>query len=196
VVNRKKGKKVSTILLAGFGGQGVLSMGQFLAYAGMLEGKEVSWVPAYGPEMRGGTANCLITIADEEIDSPVFEFPDAVIAMNRPSLDKFEKKVGSGGILITNSSMIDRKVEREDLQLIEIPANELANSLGNIKVANMIMVGALLELTGIVRVDSVLECLQKVLSNSNEKLITINRRALELGAECVQLRDEKQRLAV
>jgi len=196
VSNKPKGKKVNSILLAGFGGQGVLSMGQFLAYAGMLEGKEVSWVPSYGPEMRGGTANCLVTISDEEIDSPVFDYPDVVVAMNRPSLDRFENKVCCGGILITNSSMIDRPVQRGDIRLYEIPANEIANSLGNIKVANMVIIGALLEITGVVEVDSVVECLQKVLPASKPHLLVINKRALEMGAELVSSQDKKQRVAV
>ncbi len=198
VANKTKGNKVNTILLAGFGGQGVLTMGQFLAYSGMLEEKEVSWVPSYGPEMRGGTANCLITIGDEEIDSPIFESPDAAIVMNRPSLDKFENRVRPGGFLLADSSMIDRPIQRGDICSYAIPANEIANSLGNIKVANMVLLGALLELTNVIKRDSLIECLQKVLSSSKQQLLDINRKALEKGADFVreQLREEKQRVAV
>jgi len=198
VANKLKGNKVNTILLAGFGGQGVLSMGQFLAYAGMLEGKEVSWVPSYGPEMRGGTANCLITIGDEEIDSPVFDTPDNAIVMNRPSLDKFENRIRSGGVLIADSSMVDRSVQRGDIRSYAIPANEIANSLGNIKVANMVLLGALLELTSVVKRDSLIDCLQKVLSPSKQQLLDVNKKALEKGADFVrqQLREEKQQVAV
>lgn len=198
MANKLKGNKVNTILLAGFGGQGVLSMGQFLAYAGMLEGKEVSWVPSYGPEMRGGTANCLITIGDEVIDSPIFDAPDNAVVMNRPSLDKFENRIRPGGILIADSSMIDRPVQRGDISSYAIPANEIANSLGNIKVANMVLLGALLELTGVVKRDSLIDCLQKVLSSSKQELLDVNRKALEKGADFVrqQLREEKQQVAV
>jgi 2-oxoglutarate ferredoxin oxidoreductase subunit gamma len=186
MANKLKGNKVNTILLAGFGGQGVLSMGQFLAYAGMLEGKEVSWVPSYGPEMRGGTANCLITIGDEVIDSPIFDAPDNAVVMNRPSLDKFENRIRPGGILIADSSMIDRPVQRGDISSYAIPANEIANSLGNIKVANMVLLGALLELTGVVKRDSLIDCLQKVLSSSKQELLDVNRKALEKGADFVR----------
>ena len=174
------------ILIAGFGGQGVLSTGQLLAYAGMLEGRNVSWIPSYGPEMRGGTANCGVTIADEAISSPVVSEPTVLIAMNRPSLEKFEKVVVPGGIIFVNSSLIDVKSTREDVRVYYIPANNMAEELGNAKVANNIILGALIELTGVVSVDAVEESLRKVLPPHHHKLIPINRKALETGVELVK----------
>lgn len=195
--NKLNEKKYNAILLAGFGGQGILSMGQFLAYAGMLEGKEVSWVPSYGPEMRGGTANCLITIADDEIDSPVFDTPDNVIVMNRPSLEKFEDRVRPGGILIVDSSMVDRPVKRKDIDAYAIPAKEIANDLGNVKTANMVLLGALLELTGVVSRDSLIDCLKEVLPPSKQRNADINKQALTKGADYIRQRQkEKQPVAV
>ena len=132
------------IIIAGFGGQGVLFCGQLLAYAGMDEGKEITWIPSYGPEMRGGTANCTVVISDEEIGSPFVHNPQAVIAMNRPSLDKYEDLVKPGGFLVINTSMTDRKANRKDITVIEIAANEKAEELGDQRMANMVLLGALL----------------------------------------------------
>ncbi len=174
------------ILIAGFGGQGVLSTGQLLAYAGMLEGRHVAWIPSYGPEMRGGTANCGISISDKPISSPVVSEPTVLIAMNRPSLEKFEKTVVSGGIIFVNSSLIDIKAKRQDVRVFYIPANDMAEELGNAKVANNIILGALLELTGVVSNDTVEESLRKVLPPHHHKLIPLNRKALETGAEMVR----------
>jgi len=185
-------KEYNTILLAGFGGQGVLSMGQFLAYAGMIEEKEVAWIPSYGPEMRGGTANCLVTISQEEIDSPVFEFPDAAIIMNRPSLERFEKQVRAGGVLIVNASLVDLAPQRKDVQAFLVPANELSSQLGNSKVANMVMLGALIEVTKVVKIESVIECLKNVLPDSKYHLLSLNRSALEMGAEYVRYQVNEQ----
>lgn len=139
---------IEQVIMAGFGGQGVMSMGQLLAYSGMLEGKNVSWLPSYGPEMRGGTANCNVIVSDDEIGSPIVTEATAVIAMNLPSLDKFEHSVMPGGTLIINSSLIERKCSRTDIDVFYIPANEIADELGNNRVANMVMLGAYLKKLG------------------------------------------------
>ena len=131
------------VLIAGFGGQGVLSTGQLLAYAGMVEGKHVAWIPSYGPEMRGGTANCGVSVSTTPISSPVVSEPTVLIAMNRPSLEKFEPWVVPGGLIMVNSSLIKIKVKRTDVRIIYVPANDLAEELGNSKVANNIILGAL-----------------------------------------------------
>ena len=129
------------MIFAGFGGQGVMLMGQILAYAGMLEGQQVSWFPAYGPEMRGGTANCSIIIGDEPVGTPIVTEPSVVVAMNLPSLDKFEPMLHADGTLLINSSLIDRKPHRTDIKTYYVPCNDIAQELGNLKVANMVMVG-------------------------------------------------------
>ena len=172
------------IILAGFGGQGVMSMGQLLAYAGLVEDKHVSWIPSYGPEMRGGTANCSVTISDEEVSSPIITEPDTLIALNRPSLEKFEKDVKPGGWLLLNASMIDIEPKRQDLRVLKIPAMELANEkLGNSRVANMIILGAFVCLTGAVTIESVIGALKKVLPDYRHNLIPLNHQALEIGIE-------------
>jgi 2-oxoglutarate ferredoxin oxidoreductase subunit gamma len=157
-------------LFAGFGGQGMLLMGQFLAYAGMLENKHVSWLPSYGPEMRGGTANCSVVVSDKPIASPVITKASCVVAMNRPSLDKFEQTVKPGGLLIVNSSLIDRKATREDIEVMYIPANEIAEELGNAKVANIVILGAYLEKTKCVGMDSVLQAFKHKLGERKAHL--------------------------
>jgi 2-oxoglutarate ferredoxin oxidoreductase subunit gamma len=170
------------LIIAGFGGQGVLSMGMLLAYAGMLEGRNVTWLPAYGPEMRGGTANCNVIISDEEIGSPLVLSASSVIAMNRPSLEKFEGAVERGGLLFVNCSLIECRAVRTDIEAIYVPANEIAASLGNERTANMVMLGAFLERTRLVDPESVIESLPKVWGKGKEKMIPINREALALGA--------------
>ncbi len=175
------------IICAGFGGQGVMSMGQLLTYAGMLEGKEVSWLPSYGPEMRGGTANCAVTVSDRPVGSPVIA-GDATcaIVMNLPSLDKFENEVISGGKILVNSSLIERKVKRNDVEVYYVPANDIALELGNPKVANMIMLGAYLKTNPTVEVESILEAFKKVFGPSKEKFVPLNKEALMKGAEAVK----------
>ncbi|MEW6624094.1 MAG: 2-oxoacid:acceptor oxidoreductase family protein [Bacillota bacterium] len=170
------------IIIAGFGGQGVMSMGQLLTYAGMLEGKHVSFIPSYGPEMRGGTANCAVVVSDEEIGSPIVTEPNCVIAMNLPSLKKFEPTLVPGGLLLINSSLIKEESSRKDIRVCRIAVNELAAELGNDKVANMVMLGAFLGATGVVAIDSVVESLKKVLPERRHNLIPLNKKALELGA--------------
>ncbi len=177
------------LIIAGFGGQGVMSMGQLLTYAGMIENKQVAWIPSYGPEMRGGTANCAVTISDTEISSPIVTEPTSVIIMNQPSLKKFEPALKPGGFLLVNSSLVAGKASRKDIRVIEIPANELANErLGNTKVANIIILGAYIELTKVVTIDSIIESLKKVLPARRHNLIPLNRKALEVGAKIVRER--------
>ncbi|MDI6813702.1 MAG: 2-oxoacid:acceptor oxidoreductase family protein [Desulfitobacteriaceae bacterium] len=172
------------IILAGFGGQGVMSMGQLLAYAGMEEDKQVSWIPSYGPEMRGGTANCSVTISDVPVSSPLISEPDTLIVLNRPSLEKFEQDIKPGGLLLINSSLVDRDPLRKDLRILKIPADDLANEkFGNTRVANMILLGAFVAITKAVSLDSVVGALKKVLPEYRHNLIPLNRQALELGAE-------------
>ena len=173
-------------LFAGFGGQGMLLIGQFLAQAGMKEGKFVSWLPSYGPEMRGGTANCSVCVSDKEIASPVITSATCVVAMNRPSLDKFEKAVRPGGLLIINSSLIDVKAKRDDIQVLYVPANEIAEKLGSPQVANVVILGAYLEKTHAVSIDSVLECIAAKLGKKKAHLVDINKQALVAGAEAVR----------
>ncbi|MBZ2175959.1 2-oxoacid:acceptor oxidoreductase family protein [Schnuerera sp. xch1] len=174
------------ITIAGFGGQGVMAIGQLLTYAGMIEDKNVSWLPSYGPEMRGGTANCGVTISSEDVGSPVVVDASTAIVMNKPSLDKFEPTIVEGGKLFINSSLIDQKAERDDIEVYYIPANEIAEELGNMKVANMVILGAYLEVAKPVKVESILEGFTKVFGEKKAKLIPINKKALEKGAEVVR----------
>lgn len=174
------------VIMAGFGGQGVMLIGKLLTYAGMIDNKEVSWLPSYGPEMRGGTANCHVTVSDTPVGSPIITEATAAIVMNRPSLDKFEKDVLSNGKLLVNKSLIDKKAERNDLDVYYIPANEIAMELGNLKVANMVMLGAYIELTKVVSLEALYKTLEKNLQGPKAKLIPINKAAIEKGAEAVK----------
>lgn len=174
------------VIIAGFGGQGVMSIGQMLTYAGMIEEKNVSWLPSYGPEMRGGTANCNVIVSDDPVASPIVTEATAVLALNKPSLDKFESYIQENGIVIINSSLIDKKCSRNDVKAYYVPANDIALELGNGKIANMVMLGAYLELTKAVSIESILEALKKVLGEAKAGLIPINREALERGAACIQ----------
>jgi 2-oxoglutarate ferredoxin oxidoreductase subunit gamma len=169
------------IIIAGFGGQGIMSLGQVLCYSGMKEGRSVSWLPSYGPEMRGGTANCHVIVSDDDVASPIVSMADAVIAMNLPSLDKFESRVKPGGRLFINSSLIHKKAVRDDIEVYYIPANEMAVELGNSRVAGMVILGAYLEKAHTVSTDSVMESLKKVLGKKKESLIPINRKAMQQG---------------
>lgn len=173
------------LIIAGFGGQGVLLMGQLLAKAAMLENKNTAWIPSYGPEMRGGTANCSVTISEKEIYSPIVVKATTVIAMNRPSLEKFEEDVLPGGNLFINSSMVDIKSTRDDINVYYVPCNEIAHDLGNPKVGNMIMLGAYLEKCPQVSVDSVLQALLEKLGEKKAHLLSVNREAFEKGASAL-----------
>ena len=175
------------VICAGFGGQGVMLIGQLISYAGMLEDHEVSWLPSYGPEMRGGTANCSVMVSEKPIGSPIItDNATAAIVMNLPSLVKFEKDVEAGGRLLINSSLIEKKASRDDLNIYYIPANELAVSLGNSRVSNMVMLGAYLELTKIVSIASVMKALKKIFGPSKEHLMQVNEEALKKGAEAIR----------
>ncbi len=174
------------LISAGFGGQGVLLLGQLVAYSGLAEGKHVSWLPSYGPEMRGGTANCCVVVSDEEVASPVVTEADSVIVMNRPSLEKYESLVAPGGRLFVNSSIIDVKAKRGDIEVYYVPANELAEELGNGRVANMVMLGALLKKTGVVSPKTAIDCLKASFGEKKADLIPVNERALECGAAAVK----------
>jgi len=170
------------VIMAGFGGQGILLIGKMLAYAGMHEGKEVSWLPSYGPEMRGGTCNCTVVISDRPVGSPVIRSPRAVLAMNLPSLDKFEGDVRPGGLLLINSSLINRETARTDLTVVKVPANEIANSLGNPRAANMVALGAYLGATGAVAIAEV-EAVVRETFSAKPQLVDINLLALHRGVE-------------
>ena len=171
------------IIIAGFGGQGVLSMGKMLAEAGMAEGREVSWLPSYGPEMRGGTSNVNVIISEQWIGSPAISAgtATAVIAMNKPSLVKYEAYVKKGGLLFINSSIIDVKAARDDITVFYIPANEIAAELGNEKVSNMIMLGAYLKKTNIVNPETLIHQLAEVFGEKKAYLVDLNRKAIERG---------------
>lgn len=171
------------IIIAGFGGQGVLLMGQLITYAGMIEGKNVSWLPSYGPEMRGGTTNCRVIVSDGPVGSPVVTEADSVIVFNRPSLDKFESFLKPGGNLFINSSLIDKKASREDIKAFYVPANEAALHLGNVKVTNLIMLGAFIAVTGIVEKESIMKAVEKTFGEKKANLIAVNEQAYDEGVK-------------
>ena len=169
------------ILIAGFGGQGVLFAGKLLAYKGMFEDRQVSWLPSYGPEMRGGTANCSIILSDIPVGSPIISNPTALVAMNLPSLDKYEGSVIAGGKLFIDSSLIERKAERTDIDAFYIPATRMAAEAGVPTLANMIMLGKLIKETGAVAFDDMNAVFAKIVSAKRQDLIEANLKALELG---------------
>ncbi|MBS4027782.1 MAG: 2-oxoacid:acceptor oxidoreductase family protein [Ignavibacteriales bacterium] len=173
------------ILFAGFGGQGVLSMGMTLAYAGMIEQKEVSWMPSYGPEMRGGTANCIVIISDKPVSSPIVTRFDVVVALNQPSIDKFQKAVKPGGIMMYDIDSAIHPPTRTDILLVSVEADKLASQLKNLKVKNMILLGAFLGVTEIVEIPSVIKALKQVLPERYHNMLDINQQALETGKESV-----------
>ena len=177
------------VIMAGFGGQGILLIGKMLAYAGMHAGKEVSWLPSYGPEMRGGTCNCTVVISDKPVGSPVIRSPRAVVAMNLPSLEKFEPDLREGGLLLINSSLINRGAGRDDVTVVEVPANEIATDLGNPRGANMVALGAYIGATEAVSVDEVIEVIRETFA-AKPAVIDVNiealRKGYELGVAAVQ----------
>jgi 2-oxoglutarate ferredoxin oxidoreductase subunit gamma len=170
-------------LFAGFGGQGVMFAGQVVAYAAMDTGKEVTWIPSYGPEMRGGTANCTVVVADEEIGSPLVNNPPAIVVMNLPSLDKYEPLVKPGGVLVVNASMVDRKVQREDITSVAIPCNEIAEGLGDRRMANIVATGALLALLPVLKLEDIEAALTAHMPGRHKHLLPKNFEALHRGAE-------------
>jgi 2-oxoglutarate ferredoxin oxidoreductase subunit gamma len=170
------------IIIAGFGGQGVLFAGQLLAYAAMDQGLEVTWIPSYGPEMRGGTANCTVIISDQEIGSPSVRNPLAMIAMNRPSLDKYEHTLRPDGLLVANASMIDRPAKRTDIQTIMVPANDIAEKIGDIRLTNMVLVGCLVANLAVIPQDALIKALEDHISARRKNLIPANIEAIRQGA--------------
>ena len=170
------------VIFAGFGGQGVLFSGQVLAFAAMDAGHDVTWMPSYGPEMRGGTANCTVVIADEEIGSPTIKHPKAAVVMNLPSLDKFEPLVVPGGILIVNSSLVNRNPTRTDITWVMVPAQEIAETIGPRRLLNMVMLGALLDKLPILSLDDIKASLTAHLPERHKKLLPNNIAALDRGA--------------
>ena len=180
------------IVIAGFGGQGVLFGGQVLAYAAMDSGKHVTWFPSYGPEMRGGTANCTVIIGDDDIGSPAVRNPQAVVCMNLPSLDKYESLIVTGGVLVMNRSLIDRDTKRTDLRVVEAPANEIAEELGDKRLVNAVLLGALVEATDVLPMEAVKHALKAHLPAKHQKLLPANFTALEKGAEAARRALEAQ----
>ena len=171
------------IRISGFGGQGVISAGYLLAQAGMMEGKEVSFFPAYGAEMRGGTANCSVVVATDEVSTPIVSSPDTVIVFNEPSLAKFEPMVKPGGLLIINSSLVNSKATRKDIKILYVPCNEIAGELGNAKIMNMVALGAFAAATGAMTIDAIAKALPKVYKKLKPEVIELNVKALKRGAE-------------
>ncbi len=169
------------ILIAGFGGQGILFTGKCLAYAALSEGKQLSWLPSYGPEMRGGTANCNVIISDELIGSPIVNKPDVLIAMNLPSLDKYENDVVPGGIIIIDSTLIERKVSRTDVTVCYLPATQLATDSALEGLANMLMLGALLKHCPVLSYDNIGAAMKKVIPQKHMDLYESNLKAIALG---------------
>ena len=176
-------EKAQEIIFAGFGGQGILSMGQILAYSAMIEKKEVSWMPSYGPEMRGGTANCIVIVSTSRISSPIVSKFDSAIVLNQPSLDKFEHAVKPGGLLIYEESSIINPPTRTDIDCLGVPAMEEAQKLNKKQVANMIILGAFLEKKQIVKIENILSALRKVLPERHHHMIPVNEQALEIGKQ-------------
>ena len=173
------------IVITGFGGQGILFAGKILAYAALMKGKELSWLPSYGPEMRGGTANCHVIISDEPVGSPIIQNPDILISMNKPSLDKFENRVAKDGYIIIDSTLIDRKATRDDVNAVYVEATKLAADAGRNSLANMVMLGALLKATGIFTLEEIKAGVEKTTPASKQHLIASNMEMIEKGYSLV-----------
>ncbi len=174
-------KQAEEIIMAGFGGQGILFLGKVLAEFGLSAGKNVSWIPSYGPEMRGGTANCTVVISESPIASPIVLEPDTVIAMNRPSVAKFMPKIRKGGMLLYNSSLIEGEKFRDDVKTYGIPASKIADELGNPKVANLVMVGAYIRHCTFFDYDKVANVLPKIIPAKKKEMAEINKAAFDKG---------------
>ncbi len=173
----------TSIIISGFGGQGTLFAGQVLAYAAMDNGLEVTWIPSYGPEMRGGTANCTVIISNETIGSPLVRNPDVVLALNLPSVDKYEERIPTGGVLVANSSLGPREIQREDITSLLIPVNEIAEEIGFSRLGNMIMIGAMLALKPILPLDTVKKALEEHIPERHKKTLPLNFKAMDKGFE-------------
>lgn len=174
------------IIIAGFGGQGVLSMGKILGYSGMMQDQEVSWMPAYGPEMRGGTANVTVILSDNRISSPILNEYDTAIILNQQSMDKFEETIKPGGLLLYDPNGITKHPQRTDINVFKVEANKLAAEMGNTKIFNMIVLGAYLKIKPVVELDNVIKGLKKSLPERYHKLIPLNEQAIKTGLENVQ----------
>ena len=168
-------------IMAGFGGQGLLFSGKVLAYAGLLENRELSWLPSYGPEMRGGTCNCSVIVSDEPVGSPIIAHPNVLMVMNEPSLDKFEETVAPGGTIFVDSSLISRKVKRTDVEVVYIPATQMATEMEAASLANMIILGAIVEKLRCVKPETVLDALKHTISARKANLLDLNVKAVEAG---------------
>jgi len=171
------------LICSGFGGQGALTVGKFLALAGMNEGKNVSWLPSYGPEMRGGTANVSTVISDRPVASPLVNTPDILVALNQPSLDKFGPKVRAGGLIIANTDMCPNKLPRDDVKIVYVPMNTIANECGSAMVTNMVSIGALLSHSDVVKADTVKAVLNELLAKKKPELLEANYKAIDMGME-------------
>ena len=174
------------LVISGFGGQGGLAIGKNLAEAGMAEGLNVTWAPSYGPEMRGGTANCSVVLSDSPIGSPVFAHPTDLIALNEPSLAKFEQDVVAGGLILVNSDVITRPVARQDVTAYYIPCAKIAEELGNPKVSNMVMLGAYIAATAYLKVETIETMIREMFTGTKAKLVPLNIEAFHRGMACVQ----------
>ena len=171
----------TNIIITGFGGQGVLFAGKILAYTALMTGKQLSWLPSYGPEMRGGAANCHVIVSDEPVGSPIITTPDVLISMNRPSLDKFEDAVKADGTILYDKSLIDRDVKRNDVKIVGVDATAIATADGKASMANMIMLGALIKATGIFTLDEIRAGVEKTVPPSKQHLVDVNMAMIEKG---------------
>jgi 2-oxoglutarate ferredoxin oxidoreductase subunit gamma len=176
------------VIVSGFGGQGALFAGQLLAYTGMDEGWHVTWIPSYGPEMRGGTAHCIVIISDDDIGSPIIRQPTMVIVMNPASMDKYEPLVKPGGLLVANSTLVRTRSQRTDIQAVYVPSNELAAELGNVRMANVVLLGAMLGVREILPVEGIKRTLDQHIPPERRRIIEPNKRALDRGAAYVRER--------
>jgi 2-oxoglutarate ferredoxin oxidoreductase subunit gamma len=183
--NSQKNNIDERVIIAGFGGQGVMLTGKILAQAGMLAGMNVTWIPKYGAEVRGGTAHCMVRLSQKPIASPLVEVPTAIVVLNKPSLIKFENKVRPQGTIIVNSSLIDEKITRTDVAVYYVPCTELANQLGDVKGSNMVALGALVKSWGFLNIDIVKEALKDMLPSYRHKYIPLNQKALDEGAHAI-----------
>ncbi len=173
-------------IMAGFGGQGLLFSGKVLAHAALIEDKELSWLPSYGPEMRGGTCNCSVIVSGEPVGSPIIAHPNVLMVMNEPSLDKFEDAVAPGGVIFVDSSLISRKVKRTDVETVYIPATEMAKEMNAVSLANMVILGAIVEKVGLVAGDTLTEALKHTISSRKADLLELNIKAVEAGRKFIR----------
>ncbi len=182
------------IIISGFGGQGILFSGQLLAYAALDADLHVTWIPSYGPEMRGGTAHCTVIISDRPIGSPIVRSPGAAIVMNLPSFDKYADLVQSGGVMIVNQSLIDKDCERDDIRLVKVPATQIADDLGNRRMANLVMLGGLLGTLPVLSFDGLARSLEEHIPDRHKHTIPANLEALKKGYELAALSTEEAKV--